>query len=95
MNNQGRDLNLQKELIEKVINIKVKASLQPSYKIMEINFRYPNDYKPSAKKDKDKTNWNHQDRDKTKSHNLSSANINQSQTQAQAFKKNKCHQKNC
>ena len=41
-------------MVEKAIDIKEKASLQPPSKIKEIDSKCPKDYKPSIKKDKDK-----------------------------------------
>lgn len=67
-----------KKVVEKVINVKVKASLQPPFKTKEIDSRYPKSYKPLAKKDKNEANQEHGDRDKNiaKSHNLSLINTN-------------------
>ncbi len=76
------------EVVEKVVDAKVKASLQPSSGTREINSRCPRAYKPSAKKDKDNANWeywNEIPKDKAKSHNSFFAN----QPQTQASKKDK------
>ena len=88
MNNQGRDLDLWEEVIEKAVNAEAKASLQPLSKIREINFRYPKGNKLLAKKDKNNTNQENRDGDKNKakSHNPLSAN---SQSQIQVSKKDK------
>lgn len=43
-------------MVEKSINAKAKASLQPLSKIKEINFSYLKGYIPT-KKDKNETNW--------------------------------------
>lgn len=45
-------------MIEKTVDVKAKASFQPSSKTKKIDFKYPKGYK-LAKKDKDKTNWDH------------------------------------
>lgn len=42
-------------MVEKIVNVKVKTSLQQISKIKKINFRYAKDYK-LTKKDKDKAN---------------------------------------
>ncbi len=78
------------EVIKKVVNVKIKTSLQLPSGIREINSRCSKSYKPSAKKNKDKAiheYWDG-DKDKAKSYNLSLTN---SQSQTQAFKKNKYH----
>lgn len=82
MNNQESDLNLWKEVIEKAVNIEIKASLQPSSKTKEIESRYPKSYRLLAKKDKDKATWEYWDGDKykAKSHNPFPANTSQPQT---------------
>ncbi len=79
-------------MVEKAINTKVEANLQPPSKTKEINSRCLRGYRPSVKKDKDDANWKHRDeapKNKTKSHNSSSIN----QPQIQASKKDR-HQKN-
>lgn len=62
-------------MIEKAVNIEIKASLQQSSGTKEIDSRCPKSLKPLGKKDKDNTNREHRDRDKdkdkTKSHNSS------------------------
>ncbi len=83
-------MDLWGKVIEKVVNIEVKTSLQPLSKIREIDSEYSKGYK-LTKKDKNKANWEYKYRDKAKSHNLSLANTNQSQIQTQVFKKNKCY----
>lgn len=80
MNNQGYNLDLWKKVIEKTINVKEKASLQPSFGIRKIDSRYSKSCKLSAKKDKDKTNWEYWNENKAKSHNPSSTNTSQFQT---------------
>lgn len=55
LDNQKCDLDLEKKVIKKVVNIKAKINLQPFLKIKEINFRYSKNYR-LAKKDKDKVN---------------------------------------
>ena len=52
-----RDLDLWKEMVEKAIDIKVKASLQSPFGIRKINSKYPKGYKPSVKKEKHKASW--------------------------------------
>ncbi len=71
-------------MVEKTVNIKVKASLQPPFGIREIDSRYLRGYMSLVKKDKDNANWEYQDKDKDKAkfHNLFSANTSQPQTQA-------------
>ncbi len=77
-------------MVEKALDVEVKANLQPPSGTREINSRCPRDYRLSIKKDKDNVNQEHrdeipnQDKDKVKSHNSSSAN---SQPQTQASKK--------
>lgn len=63
-------------MVEKAIDVEVKADLHLSFKTRKINFRYPMSHKPLVKKDKDKANWKYQNealKDKAKSHNFSSA----------------------
>lgn len=43
-------------MVEKVINIEVKACLQQSFETKEINSEYSKGYKPPTKKNTDKTN---------------------------------------
>ena len=79
-------------MIEKVIDIKAKASLQPHLMIKEINFKCPKGHRPLVKKDKNNAYWEHcdeasKDKKKAKSHPSSSAN----HPQTQASKKNKRH----
>lgn len=75
-------------MIEKTVNIEVKANFQPPSRTKEIDSRCPKDHRLSVKKDKDKANWEHQFETlkvKVKSHNSFSAN----QPQAQAPKEDK------
>ena len=70
-----------KEIVEKSIDIKTKVSLQPLFRTREIDFRYPKNDRPSAKKEKDIANQEYQNRNKdkhkAKSQNLLFANRNQ------------------
>ena len=74
------------KIVEKAIDAKVKASLQPLSGTREIDSRCSKDYKPLAKKNKDNASWEYhnkafnKDKNKVKSHNFSFAN--QFQTQA-------------
>ena len=67
-------------MIEKIIDVKAKVSLQLLSRTMKINSRYPKGYKSLAKKEKDKANWKYwdkafnKDKDKIKSHNSFFAN---------------------
>lgn len=66
-------------MIEKTINVKAKASLQPLSKIREISFKYLKSYR-LVKKDKDKANWVlwNQDENKNKfTQNSTPINISQ------------------
>ncbi len=85
-------LNVWNKVIEKAINIEVKASLQLPFKIREIDSRYLRNYRPSIKKNKDDANREYRNRNKdkhkAKSHNISPTN---SQPQTQASKKDKCY----
>ncbi len=80
-------------MVEKAVDVKAKASLQPPSGTRKIDFRCPKGYKPSVKKDKDDANRKHRDeapnkdKDKAKSYNSSSTN----QPQTQASKKHKRH----
>ena len=73
-----------KKVIEKIVDVEAKASLQPPFGTKKINSKCLKSYKPSAKKEKYKANPKHQDgkkdNDKAKFHNLLSANISLSQT---------------
>ncbi len=68
------------EVVEKAVNIEVKASLSSPSMTREINSRCPKGYRPLVKKNKNNINWEHwdevpnKDKDKVKSHNSSSAN---------------------
>ncbi len=78
------------EVVEKVGDTKVKANLQPSFYIREIDSRCPKSHHQSAKKDKkdiyqEYRNEVSKDKDKTKSHTPTSTN----QLQTQASKKKK------
>lgn len=44
------------EVVEKTINVKARASLQPLFETREINFKYLKSYNPLVKKDKNKAN---------------------------------------
>ncbi len=48
-------------MIEKAVDVKTKASLQPSFGTREIDSKCPKSYRPLVKKDKDDTNWKYQD----------------------------------
>ena len=68
-------------MIEKAINVEVKAGLQPPFGTKEINFKCPKRYRPLVKKDKNNAYWKQYDeafnrnKKKTKFHNpLFSAN---------------------
>ena len=82
------------EILEKAVNVKAKASLQPLLGTRKIDSRYLKGYRPSAKKEKNKANQKHRDENnnKAKSANFLFANISQLYTQIQAFKKNKRHE---
>ena len=54
-------------MVEKAVNVEIKANLELPSDIKEINFRHLKDYRPTTKKDKDKANWEHQNRNKAKS----------------------------
>lgn len=43
-------------MVEKAVNAKVKASLQPPFGTRQIDFRYLKGYRLFVKKDKDDTN---------------------------------------
>ncbi len=79
-------------MIEKVINVEAKVSLQSPLVTKKIDFKCLKDYR-LTKKDKNEANREYQDGNKAKSHNLSPINTNQSQ--AHVFKKDKRHQGNC
>ncbi len=76
-------------MVEKTVDVEVKAKLQPPSRTREIDFKCSRGYKSLVKKDKDDANREHRDgtpKDKTKSQNFSSTN----QHQTQAPKKVKC-----
>lgn len=77
------------KVVEKTVNVEIKASLQLFSGTREINFKYPKGYRPLSKKNKFEANWEHwdKDKDKAKPHNLYPPNTNQLQTQASK----KCH----
>ncbi len=52
LDNWGRDLDAWDEVVEKAVNIEVKAYLQPLSETREIDSRCPNGYKPSVKNNK-------------------------------------------
>ncbi len=78
-------------MVEKAIDVKIKANLQLASETREIDSRCLKRYRPLVKKDKDNTYQEHhneisnKDKDKAKPHNSSSAN----QPQIQAPKKDK------
>lgn len=59
MDNREYDLNLWEKVIEKAVNIEVKASLQSLFRAKGIDFICLKSYRPLAKKDKDEVNWEH------------------------------------
>ena len=65
-------------MIEKVIDIEIKTSLQLLFTIKKIDPIYLKGYRLLVKKNKDNNNQKHQDKDKDKNkakfHNLSFAN---------------------
>lgn len=62
-------------MIEKAIDIEVKANLQSPFKIKKIDFKYLKSHKPTKK---DVSNQDNQDKDKAKSnYNSFFANSNQ------------------
>lgn len=65
-------------MVEKTVNIEIKASLKLLFKTRKINFKYWKSYRLSAKKEKNKASQEYWDRDKdknkAKSHNFSFAN---------------------
>ena len=94
LDNRGQNLDTWDEVVEKAVNVKVKASLQPLSKTKEINSRYSKSYRPSTKKNKNNASRGHcnktftNDKDKAKSHN--SSIVNQPQTQASKKDKRGC-----
>ena len=72
-------------MVEKTVDVKAKASLQPPSGTRKIDSRYSKRYKLSVKKDKDNTYWeqcdkvSNKDNKKAKSYNLLSS-ANQPQT---------------
>ena len=79
VDNREQDLDMGKEVIEKVVDAKTKAGLQPHSMMREIDSKCPKRHKPSIKKDKNDAYWEHyyeasKDKEKAKSHPLSSAN---------------------
>ena len=93
VDNWRQDLDAWEKVVEKAIDAKATAGLQPHSMIREIDSKWPKKHRPLVKKDKDNTYQKHRDetfnknKEKAKSHPLSSAN----QSQAQASKKNKRH----
>ncbi len=64
-------------MVEKTVNVEVKANFQLSSETREIYSRCPRGYKPLVIKDKDDANQEHQDeapKDKAKPHNSSFGN---------------------
>ncbi len=55
LDNQGQDLDLSEEVVEKAVNAEAKASLWPPSRIKKIDSRGLKGYK-LTKKDKDKAN---------------------------------------
>ncbi len=77
LDNQGWDLDMWNKVVEKTVNVEVKADRQLPFETRKIDFRYLRGYRPLVKKDKDKTNrehWDEAPKDKTKSHNSFFAN---------------------
>ena len=80
-------------MVEKAVDAKAKASLQPPSGTKKIDSRCPKRYKPLVKKDKDDTyreqhdETSNRDKKKAKSHNLLFS-TNQPQTPASKSKKN-------
>ncbi len=75
-------------MVEKTVNVKSKANLQPLSETSKINSNCSKGYRPSVKKNNDDVNQEYQNeapKNKAKSHNSSFAN----QPQTQALKKNK------
>lgn len=58
MKNWGHNLNLWEKVMEKVVNIKAKTSLQPLLRIKEIDSRCPKSYKSTAKDKSSQDYWN-------------------------------------
>ena len=67
------------KIVEKVIDTKIKVSLQPSFGTRKIDFKCPKRYKLSIKKAKNNTYWKqhnqtfNKNKEKAKSHNPSSS----------------------
>lgn len=82
-------------MVEKLVDVEAKISLQLPSGIKEIDSRCSKSYRP-VKKNKYKANWDHWDhRDGNKNKfTQNSTFANTSQPQAQASKKNKRHQGN-
>ncbi len=53
LDNWGRDLDVWDKVVEKAVDAKAKASLQPPSETREIDSRCPKRYRPSVKKNKD------------------------------------------
>lgn len=79
-------------MVKKAVDVKAKASLQPSFGTREIDSKCPKGYRPLVKKDKDVTNWKYQDEVSNKDKNKAKLYISSfanSLPQTQASKKNK------
>ncbi len=80
LDHSRRDLDMWEEVVEKENDIEVKANLQLSFYIREIDSKCLKDHFSSAKKDKEDTHRKfcdkafNKNKDKTKFHNSSSAN---------------------
>lgn len=51
------NLNAWDKIVEKVVDIKEKASLQPSFGTRKIDSKYLKKYRPPIKKDKNNIKW--------------------------------------
>ncbi len=49
------------KIVEKAIDVEVKANLQPPFGTKEIDSRCPKKCRPLVKKNKDNTYWKHHD----------------------------------
>lgn len=78
------------KMIEKVVDVEAKASLQPPFRTRKIDFRCSKNHRSSVRRDKNDANWKHWDEDKdkelAKSYNSFSTN---SQPQTRTSKKDK------
>ena len=62
LDNWQWDLDTWDKVVEKAIDIKAKASLQPHFGTREIDSRYAKRYRPSVNKDKDDAYWEQHDK---------------------------------